>query len=218
MRWLAWATLLNVEREGLPAPTRQRLAQLLHLLNTEGWAEGRNFSSRVLARWLNVTAETMRRDLSWLGGGHAGSVWKAEELRSKLERVLGFSRTIRTALVGLDDWALDLFVKAKHQLWGMKLVAGFESRLNKLESLDLPLPLFPTVEIPQRVEQLEIEAAILAVQNPQALRLAERLAQSKIKGILNLSGYPLKSSPHLRVVDASVQKLWNQLFLGLVSE
>ncbi len=201
----------------MPAPTRLRLARLFQLLETEEWTRQRNLSSRLLARWLEVTPDTLRRDLSWLEGDHPGRVWEASELRERLGQVLGLPGEIRTALVGLDDWALELVLRGSLPR-GLKLVAGFDSRQNRLETLDLDLPLYPSVELPQQVARLGIEAAILAVSPQQAPRIAERLAQSRIRGILNLSGYPLKSSQHLRVVDGSLSTLWSHLALGLVGQ
>lgn len=198
----------------MPAPTRFRLARLFQLLETEEWTRQRNLSSRILARWLEVTPETLRRDLTWLDGDHPGRIWEAEELRSKIARVLGLGGEIRTALVGLDDWALEWVLGGRLPM-GLRLVAGFEIRQNRLEALDLDLPLYPSVELPLQAARLKIEAAILTVSPQQAPRIAERLAQSQIRGVLNLSGYPLRSSHHLRVVDGSWKSLWSHLALSL---
>lgn len=192
--------------------------RLYQFLLAEGWARDRNLSSRLLSRWLGVTPETLRRDLAWLGGDHAGSVWTPEELLERLRRVLALPGEVRTALVGLDDWSVELFLRPARPLSGLRVVACFDSRQNRLETVDTDLPLYPSVELPQRVEQLGIEAAILTLGPQLVPRVAERLAGCRLKGVLNLSGYPLRPSARLRVVDGSVPHLWGRLVLELGAE
>lgn len=201
----------------LSRPTRERLTRLWDLLQSEGWAEGKNFSSHSLARWLNVTPETLRRDLSFLNGGRPGAVWEPERLRERLRETLGLDEEGRAVLVGLEDWAVDLLIRKGSGIPGLRIVAGFDSRQNRLETLELNLPLYPSVEIPQRVRELRVRTAVLTASVKQAAVLAERLVQGGVQGILNLSGYPLKESRHLRVVDGSIQHLWSRLLTSLAS-
>lgn len=200
----------------MPWPVRQRLLRLWGLLKRGVWPSDQPLSSPTLARWLSVKPETLRRDLSWLRGGHPGRAWQAGELSEALENQLGMGRPIATALVGLEAWALALL---QGQPWPpLKLVAGFDSRQNRLETVSLDVPLYPTVELPRRVAELGIEVAILTGPLEMVPTLYQRLVQAGVRGLLNLSTHPLRSSRRLPVIDGSIPGLWGQLTLYLDGE
>ena len=177
----------------IPSPARARL-NLLYALLPELIQSGRfQATSRDLARWLGATSVTVRKDLSWLGSGTPGAAYDLGRLLSSLETFLEPRRALKTGLVGLGDEGLAVWNSLKKcPAQRYELVVGFESRLNRLEQLELPFSLHPTTEIVGVCLRRGIEAAFICVEPDEAQRCAERLVQGGVRYLVNYSSKVLR--------------------------
>jgi redox-sensing transcriptional repressor len=66
-------------------------------------------------------------------------------------------------------------------------VAGFDSDVNKLETIKTAIMVFPSYDIAEIVKKMGIELAIIAVPVSHAQEMADRLITGGIRGILNLT-------------------------------
>lgn len=171
--------------------TRRRLEllrQVLTSLETQGWVR---VTSRDLARWVGTTPELIRKDLSGTGPGNPGAAYEVAELLERLNRIAPPAAAVRTALAGLGDLGVALAgTVGSPSPW--TFVAGFDGRPNRLETVDLPFPLFPTTEIVPVCARLEVEAAVLALGAAEAQRVAERFVQAGVRRLVNYSPVVLR--------------------------
>ena len=84
-----------------------------------------------------------------------------------------------------------------------KIVAGFDSRVNRTEVLSADFPLYPAAKMETVIPEAAIEFAILAVEDAQAKMMAERLAASGVKGIVNFTGEILEVPKGVAVENVS---------------
>ncbi|NNM68018.1 MAG: hypothetical protein HKM06_08420, partial [Spirochaetales bacterium] len=178
-------------------PARARL-NLLYALLPELLQSGRfQATSRDLARWLGATPVTVRKDLSWLGTGTPGAAYDLGRLLSSLETFLEPRRALKTGLVGLGDEGLAVWSSLKKcPAQRYEMIVGFESRLNRLEQLELPFSLHPTTEIIGVCLRRGVEAAFLCVEPDEAQRCAERLVQGGVRYLVNYSSKVLRVNRH----------------------
>jgi len=153
-------------------------------------AAGRStVTSRDLGRWLGVSAETVRKDLSGLGSPSPGAAYDAVDLAERLAR--RFSEPEEpgvTVLVGLGPLGL--------ALGGWTFAAGFDGGINRLETVDVPYPVYPTTEIIPVCRRLGAQTAVLAVPAGDAQRLAERLVQAGLRRLVNYGPAALRVDRH----------------------
>ena len=84
-----------------------------------------------------------------------------------------------------------------------KIVAGFDSRVNRTEVLSADFPLYPAAKMETVLPEAKIEFAILAVEDEQANMMAERLVKSGVKGIVNFTGQVLEVPEGVAVENVS---------------
>jgi len=166
--------------------TRQRLAllrRLLAALEAQGWTR---VTSRELARWMGTSADTIRKDLSGSGQGTPGAAYEVAELRGRLDRIVAPPLPSRTVLAGLGGLGLGLAGRpGEPSPW--TFVAGFDGSPNRLETVDLPFPLYPTTQIVPVCLRLGVETAVLALGAAEAQRVAERFIQAGVRRLVNYS-------------------------------
>ncbi len=165
-------------------------------------------SSKLIARWLETSPELVRRDLTFVGRGKPGAVWTMEELTRSLKSFLGLNQSVPAALVGLEEWVVNLVLGKGPLMNGLDIKVGFDSRTNRLETSNLDIPLFPSTEIPQRVAEYGLRAAILATSASNAARQLERLVLGGVKGVLNLTTAVLKPPKGVVLVNGGIQGMW----------
>lgn len=172
----------------VPRPSLERLVRIERLLHWEELKGNSRITSALLGKMLNVPGNTIRKDLSWLGsGGQVKQGYEVKKLRQIIRQKLKISASVNAAVVGLSNLGLTLL---KPTFWGeagIEIKAGFEDSINKLETINATVPLYPEYELKEKVEQLKIELVLLSVTDAQHQQTLERLKGSMIKGIINLT-------------------------------
>ena len=85
-----------------------------------------------------------------------------------------------------------------------KIVAGFDSSVNRTEILRSIFPLHPTTMLEQVIKEENIRYAILTVEPSEAHSIASRLAACGIKGIVNYTPCVLTVPPGTKVENVSL--------------
>ncbi len=150
-----------------------------------------NVSSAELGDLLGVSAHSIRKDISFLGAtGNSGAGYDVNRLRSLIAESLGLTDVRRVCVVGLGriGSAILNYPLGKE----FELVAGFDSSINRLETIKTSVELFPAYQISEVVRSLRIDLAVITVPAGSAQEVTDRLVEGGIKGIVNFAPVPVK--------------------------
>ncbi len=144
-------------------------------------------SSDDLARLLGCKSAQVRKDLAYFGQfGTPGLGYAVAHLRASIKRILGADRDFAVAVVGVGNLGRALLTYGGFARQGYRMVCGFD--LNPVaasQSLDGRVPIYDATELTSRLNEHEIDIAVLAVPVEAAQEVADRCAESRISGILN---------------------------------
>lgn len=190
-------------------PARERLIRLSRLLEQQAKQGKEIISSAEIQQHTGWTSFTVRRDISMLNtscsspaGYTISSLLKAIQSELHMDTaekkccIVGLGR-MGTALAGYSGFEKSAFT----------ITAGFDSSLNRTETLRTPFPLYTTTVMERVIKQEGIEYAILAVPEHAAQEMALRLSACGIRGIVNYTSAILRlpettSVENLSVIDA----------------
>lgn len=165
-------------------------------------------SSQELAGLAGGNAAQVRKDLSYLGEfGTRGIGYEVDQLILHISRVLGLTRPRRVAIVGMGRLGPALLGYAGFSEKGFDVAAVFDKSPSKVGKRVGGLTVRDVADMPQVVQRLGIEVAIIATPAAVAQRVAEQLVESGVRAILNFAPTHLDVSPdvHVRQVDLSVE-------------
>ncbi|TAL30732.1 MAG: redox-sensing transcriptional repressor Rex [Spirochaetes bacterium] len=199
---------LRNARGKIPRPVLGRLCRVYSLLGDLAARGTETISSREIGDSIGAGSHTVRKDFSYLSEtGVSGSGFDTRRLMGAIAARLGLDRGSRACVVGLDQLGLALMGHPGFFNSGFTIVAGFDSNLNLVETIEARVPVFPAYDIPEVVRRERIEVAVITVPGADMRELADRLVEGGVKGIVNLSPRVLKAR------DASVHVI-NLDFIG----
>jgi redox-sensing transcriptional repressor len=208
----------------IPEPAKERLLYLMRLLEQNsggagaagsiGSAEGSvgavRFTSAELEKRTGWSSETIRKDISCLGGDSvsrrvgSSAGYAAENLVPAIKKALGLDRRRRVCVVGLGRLGTAFLNFRAFELEEFELCAGFDTNVNRVEILKSPAPLYPAYKMGDVIRRFAIEIALLCVPGDAAQAAAEKLAAAGIRGILNFAPAALKLPPEVVVRNVYV--------------
>ncbi|MBN1306562.1 MAG: redox-sensing transcriptional repressor Rex [Chitinispirillaceae bacterium] len=192
----------------IPFPVIQRLSYVFEIINKLEENGIGKISSSELGGYLGQTAHTIRKDIHFLGiAGTPGTKYEIADLRRLLIDHLGFGEPKRCCIVGLGrlgEALLEQLLAIPQDAFAV--VAGFDSNINRLETIRTSIELFPAYRIEKTVRKLQIELALIAVLPQQAQEAADRCCDGGVRGILNFTPAvikPKRKGVFVRAVDVS---------------
>jgi redox-sensing transcriptional repressor len=203
----------------IPQPTIIRLCSIYQLLcNLE--KEGvKKVSSSELEEKTGVPSHTIRKDISFIGDvGSTGSGYDVGKLKKSILGNLGFNRERKACIVGLGRLGSAIMQWQSIAEGEFRIVAGFDSDINKVETIKTTISVFPSHEVPDVVKRMGIELGIIAVPPTRAQEVADRLMEAGVKGIVNFAPAIIKSKRNdcfirnmdiageLRILSATIEK------------
>ncbi len=172
----------------IPEPTIERLCRIFRLLDEKERGDTASISSGAIEKETGIPAHTVRKDISQLGSLKSGKEgYDIKGLKDLIENTFSLNVPRRSCVVGLDMLGSAMLNNNQIINAGYKIVAGFDSNINRMEMMDTDIPLFPTYEIEKKVREYSIDFAIIAVKPEKAKETAEKLIRGGIKGIINFS-------------------------------
>jgi len=191
--------------ETIPKPAIERLCALYQLLSNLADEGVATVSSSELGEHLGMAAHNLRKDISYIGEvGNTGAGYETGKLRDHIGKALGFGRERKACVVGLGRVGSALVQNKRFTQGDFRIVAGFDSNINRVETLTALVPLYPAYQIPETVRQLGIELAAIAVPSLSVQDVADKLVEGGIKGLVNFSGVvikPAKAGVFVRNID-----------------
>jgi len=171
--------------------TIERICRIFGYLNVLE-KKGIDFiSSRELAKSVDTTDYTVRKDVSLLGvTGYTRKGYEVRSFKKELGNKLQLTKKRKACIVGLGRLGTALLDYEKFQEDGFEIVAGFDNSINKIERIKTNIDIFPVSHLEDVIKQKSIELGIITVPAESAQNIADRLSKTGVKGILNFS--PIK--------------------------
>jgi redox-sensing transcriptional repressor len=184
----------------VPHPSLTRLLAIYRLLEQMEHENVKSVSSSELGRVLGFKADSIRKDVSYLGEvGNFGGGYEVLKLKEHIGTNLGLDRKRKACVVGLGRLGTAILNYDDLGENGFLVVAGFDSSINKLETITTSVELFPAHEISEVVKKKGIEIGVIAVPSKAAQETADRLIDGGIRGIINFSPTALKPKNNVMI-------------------
>jgi redox-sensing transcriptional repressor len=143
-------------------------------------------SSQELGELVGVSAAQIRKDVSQFGEfGKQGTGYSITYLLDKLREILKVDRIWDVALVGAGDMGHALAHYQGFANRGFKVVMVFDNDKNKVGQKIGDFMIEDTSNMVERIKSAGIRIAMLTVPASAAQGVADKLAQSGIRAILN---------------------------------
>ncbi len=197
----------------IPVSTKKRMVLLLELLHE--WKRPR-ITSKEIAALLGVKDSLVRYDFAFLDfpaehrgfkNGYEISVLekdiRASLLRYEEKKDNGVSLEKRLCIVGLGRLGAALLDDSFFEGSGFKVCAGFDSSLNRVELIRSTFELFPASRIENVCTAKKIEYAVLCCPENEVQKMADRLVNAGIKGIVNYTRAVFAVPESVRVQNIS---------------
>lgn len=187
----------------VPRATVQRLPLYLKTLD-HLTQEG--ISSEGLAAATGVNSAKVRKDLSYLGSyGVRGVGYEVEQLRFQIRRALGLTRDWRVVIVGVGNLGLALANYWGFAEEGFVVVGLFDSDPGKVGAHIDKLEIEPIDRLPAAVRRRRVSIGMIATPAHAAQEVADLLAGSGVRSILNFAPTVIRVPPGVEVrrVDLS---------------
>ncbi len=180
--------------------TVRRLSLYLNLLRDMSTAGTHLVSSVELAGGSATTAAQVRKDLSNFGSfGQRGRGYLVEELRPRIESILGLEHQRRVALVGVGKIGSALLGYQDLPARGFEISVAFDIDPGKTGRSVFDVPVYPMEELEQRLTADDIEIVILATPPAVAQDVADRVKSAGVAGILSFAASKLETDDGLAV-------------------
>ncbi len=176
--------------------TLKRLTQIYRVLSRLLWFDEdvTRVSSARLGELIGFPSHTIRKDISCLGEiGSSGRGYDVEDLHNFIAEKLGLHKDRKAAVVGLGRIGAAILDYGRFGKSGFNLIAGFDSNINRVETMSTDVPVFPAYDIAEIVKQKKIELAFITCPAEGAQKSLDRLIEGGIKGVVNFSPIILKS-------------------------
>jgi len=165
-------------------------------------------SSKDLAKSEKLTPAQVRKDLSFFGSfGTRGLGYPVKELKEKIARILGLSRSWNVALVGVGNVGSALVSYKEFQKQGFNIKLLFDNDQRKINKNHKGISVSDVKELAEKLKENKIEIVIIAVPAQAAQEVADRVVSAGVKSILNFAPTQIKAPPHivLRSVNMAME-------------
>jgi len=165
-------------------------------------------SSKDLAKSEKLTPAQVRKDLSFFGSfGTRGLGYPVKELKEKIARILGLSRSWNVALVGVGNVGSALVSYKEFQKQGFNIKLLFDNDQRKINKNHKGISVSDVKDLAKKLKENKIEIVIIAVPAQAAQEVADRVVSAGVKSILNFAPTQIKAPPHivLRSVNMAME-------------
>lgn len=193
-------------------PSRDTISRLaLYLRALQELSKARpspTISSQDLAKELNISPDSLRRDLWYFGQfGRRGVGYSIESLKNKISHILGLNRSWNVCICGVGNLGSALLAYKGFKEHNLNIAAGFDVDPRKMYKKKSGVMIYPLDDMKKIVASREIEIAIIATPTAGAMLILNKLISCKVRAILNFAPVKLTAPPSvkLRNVDLSTE-------------
>jgi redox-sensing transcriptional repressor len=193
----------------IPEATVARLPVYLRaLLDIAETRKGDTVSSDELARLAGVNAAKVRKDLSYMGSyGTRGVGYDAEYLLFQITRVLGLTKDLPVAIIGIGNLGRALASYKGFSERGFKIAALLDTDDSLVGSTFEGHEIRHLDDLKELVVDEEVRVGVIATPATAAQEVADHLVDAGVKAILNFAPVVVNVPPdvNIRKVDMSME-------------
>ena len=190
------------------------LRELRHLLR----AGKTTVSSSELGSLLGITDAQVRKDLAYFGHfGHPGIGYRCEELINAIRSILGTDQEWTVAMVGIGNLGRALLGYRGFVDQGFHVVAAFDSNPEKLNGQIEEVPVYHIGRLAEVVRQHNIRLGLICVPAATAQKVADRLVEAGVEGIVNFAPVTLSLPEEISLVSVDLSTELEQLSFSVAN-
>ncbi len=157
-------------------------------------------ASKDLASRLGISSAQIRKDLSHFGEfGKQGMGYDIAYLRDQLRRILQADKVWNMALIGAGDLGHAIAHHGGFEGKGFQIACVFDHDPQKIGRNLGRFDISDIATLDERVQELEIRIAIVAVPAQAAQAVVDKLVKAGIKAILNYAPITIVAPPDVQV-------------------
>ena len=181
---------------------------LYHCILQDFITKGEEYiSSKQIATLLNIDDSQVRKDINILNNtGKSRVGYIVKELKTSIEKTLGFSKTKKAFIIGAGNLGMALAKYDNFTSYGLNILALFDNDETKIGKEINSKKILNIEELPKFATEHGVEIAILTVPGKYAQKTAEFITKSNIKYIWNFT-------PTVLEVPSGIQ-VWNENLMG----
>ncbi|OFZ22503.1 MAG: hypothetical protein A2202_06875 [Bdellovibrionales bacterium RIFOXYA1_FULL_36_14] len=189
----------------IPDKTIERLSLYRRLLTYESASGRENIYSHELARFANLSAVQVRRDLMFLEhSGSPKSGYRVNEIIDQISDLLGKSKRQEVAIFGVGNLGKAILSYFGGKMQDLPIVAAFDKNEELKINSNLPCPIYHTSKVKEVFEKNNIEIVILAVPENEAQPIVDLIVPMGVRAIVNFAHIPLRVSSHVFVENIDI--------------
>ena len=173
----------------IPAATITRLSRYSRALEELDQQDLKVISSEKLAHYCEVNSAQIRKDLAYFGEfGVRGVGYVVKELLFEIKKILGLNKKWHLGLIGMGNLGYALIAHSNFPRQGYHFVAAFDIDPLKVgRMLPQGFSISPLSDLGKIALEREIEIAVITTPAGKAQEVANLMAGTPIRGILNFS-------------------------------
>lgn len=182
----------------LPDKTVERLSQYRRaLLNYLSGGKQHIFSHEI-ANLLHITAVQVRRDLMLIG--YTGTLRQGYDVKELIEiigKIIDTRDGQKVAVIGIGNLGRSIMGYFSGKRTRLTIVAAFDNNPEKTDKIYAGVQCYHIDQMSEIIKQEGITIAVISVPGEEAVKVAETLVMTGIRGILNFSPKPLNVPSHV---------------------
>ena len=179
---------------------------LYHCILQDFITKGEEYiSSKQIATLLNIDDSQVRKDINILNNSGKSRVgYIVKELKTSIEKTLGFSKTKKAFIIGAGNLGMALAKYDNFTSYGLNILALFDNDETKIGKEINSKKILNIEELPKFATEHSVEIAILTVPGKYAQKTAEFITKSNIKYIWNFTPTVLEVPSGIQVCNENL--------------
>ena len=191
-----------------------RLSQYLKYIVQLKEIGKRTITSKDISTNTGINSAEVRRDLMCFKiKGKRGVGFNINELINSFNKILGYDRLVRIALVGAGNLGKAILKYKMLKRFGFKIENVFDNNPKVIGKVVSGREILNINRIKDEIKKKNIEISILAVPPDSAQKVTDIIVSAGIKVIINYTSVPIKTPPVVRIETTDpIEKLLHTLY------
>ncbi len=191
-----------------------RLSQYLKYIVQLKELGKRTTTSRDICKNTGVNSAEVRRDLIYFGiKGKRGVGFNIDELIKSFNRILGYDRSVRIALIGAGNLGKAILKYKMLDRFGFKIENVFDNNPEVIGKVISGSEVLDINQVRDIFKKKNIEISILAVPPGSAQKVTDILVEAGVKVLINYTSVPIRAPSGVRIETTDpIEKLLHTLY------